>query len=139
MHEAPRILEVGVFASDLIPTGCGVLPGCSQSMPWIKIYLYGLLDFAHVHYKPICFRAYVDDITMTQQVTQSEILQSILPAAAHLCRVLEAAGTIISDQSAFACSDRDLKDELPFQFQTAGLPIRPDEKVRDLGVMTTAG
>eukprot|EP00959_Pyramimonas_sp_CCMP1952_P349080 7314081-Pyramimonas_sp.AAC.1 len=133
MHEAPRILEVGGFVSDLIPTGCGVLPGCSQSMPWVNIYLYDLLDFVHAHYKPIGTRAYVGDITMTQQGTQSEILQSILPAAAHLCHELEAAGTIISEKSAFACSDRDLKDELTFQFQTAGRPIHPEEKVGYLG------
>eukprot|EP00959_Pyramimonas_sp_CCMP1952_P349492 7322959-Pyramimonas_sp.AAC.1 len=37
LHEAPRILEVQGFCSDLIPTGMGVLPGCGQSMPWIKI------------------------------------------------------------------------------------------------------
>eukprot|EP00959_Pyramimonas_sp_CCMP1952_P381913 8003088-Pyramimonas_sp.AAC.1 len=64
-----------------MPTGRGVLPGCVQSMPWVKIYVYDLLDFAHAQYFPVVTLAYVDDITQTQQGSWSDIVSCIVPAA----------------------------------------------------------
>eukprot|EP00959_Pyramimonas_sp_CCMP1952_P104783 2190122-Pyramimonas_sp.AAC.1 len=36
IHVAPRMLESSGFCSELISSGIGVLPGCMQSMSWVK-------------------------------------------------------------------------------------------------------
>eukprot|EP00959_Pyramimonas_sp_CCMP1952_P031056 651248-Pyramimonas_sp.AAC.1 len=92
MHEAPRILEVQGFCSDFIPTGMGILPGCGQSMPWVKTYLYDLLGQAHASFLPVRVKGYVDDITQTQPGSREEVLAAFVPAAVHLCHEQEAAG-----------------------------------------------
>ena len=76
MHEPPRISEVSGFVSDIIPTGVCGLPRCTQSMPWINIYHYVLLDFAHVQYGPVRARAHADDITQTQQDSHEELART---------------------------------------------------------------
>eukprot|EP00959_Pyramimonas_sp_CCMP1952_P448263 9386453-Pyramimonas_sp.AAC.1 len=71
----------------------GILPGCGQSMSWIKIYLYDILDQAHASFLPVRIKGYVGDITQTQQGSREEVLAAFVPAALHMRRQLEAAGT----------------------------------------------
>eukprot|EP00959_Pyramimonas_sp_CCMP1952_P414551 8685843-Pyramimonas_sp.AAC.1 len=81
IHESPRVLEVGGFVSDMIPPGRGSLAGCMQSMSWVKIYLYEILDLAQVQYRPVQVKSYVDDITQSQAGNMKDILDSLVPAA----------------------------------------------------------
>ena len=139
VHEAPRILEVGGYVSDIIDGGNGILAGCMQAMSWVKIYVYDILDFAHVHYRPVQVKGYVDDITQSQRGTEEEILAALVPAAVHLTHQLQSLGCTISTKSALVASHSSLGKQLAFRIRAAGLPIKLQVSARDLGVMTTAG
>eukprot|EP00959_Pyramimonas_sp_CCMP1952_P023557 495333-Pyramimonas_sp.AAC.1 len=43
----PRALEVPRMLSAVLKAGESILAGCSQSMPWVKCYLYDVLERAH--------------------------------------------------------------------------------------------
>eukprot|EP00959_Pyramimonas_sp_CCMP1952_P376545 7886897-Pyramimonas_sp.AAC.1 len=47
IHTAPRMLGVEGNVSRVVSAGRGVLPGCSQSTPRVKIYVYEALEAAH--------------------------------------------------------------------------------------------
>eukprot|EP00959_Pyramimonas_sp_CCMP1952_P176349 3684972-Pyramimonas_sp.AAC.1 len=58
VHAAPRVLEVGGFASDIIAPECSIVAGCMQSMSWVKIYIYELLDSVHVQFRPVAIKGH---------------------------------------------------------------------------------
>eukprot|EP00959_Pyramimonas_sp_CCMP1952_P055842 1166966-Pyramimonas_sp.AAC.1 len=80
----PRALEVGGFVSVIIDPGCSILAGCMQSMSWVEIYVYELLDVTHVHDRPVHVKAYVDDITPSMVGQHEQVLSSLVPAAVNL-------------------------------------------------------
>eukprot|EP00959_Pyramimonas_sp_CCMP1952_P280321 5859799-Pyramimonas_sp.AAC.1 len=108
-------------------------------MSWVKIYLYDILDLAHVQHRPVQVKSYVDDITQSQVGHMKDVLNSLVPAAMLLAHQLEGVGCAISAKSALVCSHADLGRELAACFRATGLHIQLQAATRDLGVMTTAG
>ena len=71
------MLEVEGNVSRMMKVGRGVLPGCSQSMPWVKIYIYEALEACHYSLNGeasrVLTRAYVDDISQNMHGDEAEL------------------------------------------------------------------
>eukprot|EP00959_Pyramimonas_sp_CCMP1952_P171604 3586258-Pyramimonas_sp.AAC.1 len=64
--------------------GQSILAGCSQSLPWIKCYLYDILEAAHRRVPRVPISAYVDDLTQCIQGSVQDIIAKLVPAAREL-------------------------------------------------------
>eukprot|EP00959_Pyramimonas_sp_CCMP1952_P419432 8785216-Pyramimonas_sp.AAC.1 len=118
------MLEVEGYVSRVVSAGRGVLPGCSQSMPWVKIYVYGALEAAH--YQNMAGR-------------EQELFTHALPAATLFAQGVAKLGLTISCKSALVCSSPAVGDHLAGSLQALRLPIRYRAETKDLGPCTTAG
>eukprot|EP00959_Pyramimonas_sp_CCMP1952_P183141 3829124-Pyramimonas_sp.AAC.1 len=108
-------------------------------MPWVKVYLYGSMDFARAQYRPVPTVACAGDITQTQQGAWPGHVSSAEPAAVHLCHQLGQVGATISGMSIFVRYDRRLLGLLTTVFRASSLSITVVDGVRDVEVMATAG
>eukprot|EP00959_Pyramimonas_sp_CCMP1952_P130529 2729673-Pyramimonas_sp.AAC.1 len=88
IHTAPRVLEVESLVSRVLGAGQSILAGCSQSMPWIKCYLYDILETAHQRIPKVPIFAYVDDLTQSLQGRAEAVAHTIVPAIVELHQAL---------------------------------------------------
>eukprot|EP00959_Pyramimonas_sp_CCMP1952_P127149 2659540-Pyramimonas_sp.AAC.1 len=140
IHLSPRVLETGGFCSELFESGVGVLPGCAQSMPWTKAYLYQMLDDIHRRFFPVVVtQGYVDDLSQNAQGSADDVVSAVVPAALHLARGVDRLRLTMSDKSAIVSSKRSVSFRIARQLRAAGVALRVQDTVRDLGVATTAG
>eukprot|EP00959_Pyramimonas_sp_CCMP1952_P372245 7795014-Pyramimonas_sp.AAC.1 len=92
VHTSPRMLEVERVVSHVIGTGKSILAGCSQSVPWAKTYLHGVLVRAHSRLPVVSIRSCIDDITQYMQGTRKYIVSALPAAAAQFCRDVGTLG-----------------------------------------------
>eukprot|EP00959_Pyramimonas_sp_CCMP1952_P270063 5645751-Pyramimonas_sp.AAC.1 len=94
------MLGVDGSASRTLQTGRGALPGCPQSMSWVKVNVHEALEACQCQLAVA--RAYVDDIAPDVAGWDQELQAHLLPAAVRLAPGIEQLGLALSTESALA-------------------------------------
>ena len=137
VHMAARTLVVQKEAAlPVLPT-TSIGAGCMQSVPWVRTYLYQLLEDLHSEYMPVTkVQTWIDDMRQKSIGPKEVAKVSVSRAANQLTDGLGKLGCKVAPKSILRCTSKNLREQV-----LAGLKVKVSHSptVRDLGIDSGCG